>query len=149
MGVVSRALCAWDNFGFSCFKWPSDYVSLIITLITNGFFMMAKYDSSRHERATKKKFWVSVRNRTSDLRFLHSDVLLLSPRDSISTSIASLTTTMTWWPAVFLPCILQVITTRSFQSLQNNVVTTVDIKHCYRFHDSNFFFHILLKERLC
>ena len=37
---------------------------------------------SCHERGTKKKFWVPMRNRTSDLRIPHSDALPLSHRDS-------------------------------------------------------------------
>ena len=38
--------------------------------------------SSCHERGTKKKFWVPMRNRTSDLWIPHSDALSLSHRDS-------------------------------------------------------------------
>ena len=38
--------------------------------------------SSCHERGTKKKFLVPIRNRTSDLRITRSDALPLSHRDS-------------------------------------------------------------------
>ena len=38
--------------------------------------------SSCHERGTEKKFWVPMRNRTSDLRIPRSDALPLSHRDS-------------------------------------------------------------------
>ena len=38
--------------------------------------------SSCHERGTKKKFWVPVRNGTLDLWIPHSDALSLSHRDS-------------------------------------------------------------------
>ena len=38
--------------------------------------------SSCHEHGTKKKFWVPIRNRTSDLRIPRSDALPLSHRDS-------------------------------------------------------------------
>ena len=38
--------------------------------------------SSCHECRTKKKFWVPMRNRTSDLWISHSDALPLSHRDS-------------------------------------------------------------------
>ena len=38
--------------------------------------------SSCHERGTKKKFRVPIRNRTSDLRIPRSDALPLSHRDS-------------------------------------------------------------------
>ena len=41
-----------------------------------------RYFSSCHERGTKKKFWVPMRNRTSDLRIPRSDALPLSHRDS-------------------------------------------------------------------
>ena len=41
-----------------------------------------KMFSSCHERGTKKKFWVPMRNRTSDLWIPHSDALSLSHRDS-------------------------------------------------------------------
>ena len=37
---------------------------------------------SCHERGTKKKIWVPMRNQTSDLWIPHSDALLLSHRDS-------------------------------------------------------------------
>ena len=37
---------------------------------------------SCHEHGTNKNFWVSMRNWTSDLHILHSDVLPLSHRDS-------------------------------------------------------------------
>ena len=39
--------------------------------------------SSCHERETKKKFWVPMRNRTSLLRIPRSDALPLSHRDSM------------------------------------------------------------------
>ena len=38
--------------------------------------------SSCHKHGTKKKFWVPMRNRTSDLRIPRSDALPLSHRDS-------------------------------------------------------------------
>ena len=38
--------------------------------------------SSYHERGTRKKFWVPLRNRASDLRIPRSDALPLSHRDS-------------------------------------------------------------------
>ena len=37
--------------------------------------------STRHERGTKKKFWVPMRNRSSDLLIPRSDALPLSHRD--------------------------------------------------------------------
>ena len=41
-----------------------------------------RFFSSPHERGTKKKFWVPMRNGTSDLRILPSDSLPVSHRDS-------------------------------------------------------------------
>ena len=42
-----------------------------------------KVFSSCHERGTKEKFWVSLRNRTSDLRIPRFDALPLNHRDSM------------------------------------------------------------------
>ena len=41
----------------------------------SGADKQRKMFSSCHERGTKKKFWVLMRNRTSDLRIPHSDAL--------------------------------------------------------------------------
>ena len=52
--------------------WSSDMWKQI--LCEKDFF------SSCHERGTKKQFWVSMRNRTSDLRIPHSDALTPKPQ---------------------------------------------------------------------
>ena len=51
---------------------------------------LKKYErcfSSCHERGTKKKFLIPIRNRTSDLRITRSDALPLSHRDSMLSEV--------------------------------------------------------------
>ena len=55
-------------------------MNLLIYSQSKGY--KERWFSSCHERGTKKKFWVPMRNQTSDLRISRSDALPLSLRDS-------------------------------------------------------------------
>ena len=55
-------------------------MNLLIYSQSKGY--KERWFSSCHERGTKKKFWVPMRNQTSDLRISRSDALPLSHRDS-------------------------------------------------------------------
>ena len=55
--------------------------------LLNFLFSEVYCFSSCHERETKRKFWVPMRNRTSDLQIPRSDALPLSHRDSTMSEV--------------------------------------------------------------
>ena len=55
--------------------------------LLNFLFSKVYCFSSCHERETKRKFWVPMRNRTSDLHIPRSDALPLSHRDSTMSEV--------------------------------------------------------------
>ena len=75
-----------SQYGVPVFK-SEGQSSLVATSLNSAssyqqLFTRERCCSSCHEQGTKKKFWVSVRNRTSDLRIPCSDASHLSHRDS-------------------------------------------------------------------
>ena len=67
------------NINLGVISWSTTKFSKLTSkeLEKDVFFL------SCHERGTKKKFWVTMRNQTSDLWILHSNALPLSHTDSM------------------------------------------------------------------
>ena len=70
----------WTEQGKWRWDWFDRYTLWFHVFILGTIRCRERFFSSYHERGTKKKFWVPMRSRTSDLRIPRSDALPLSHR---------------------------------------------------------------------
>ena len=84
MPLISMPKAPTDQHRTEQGKWRWDwfdrYTLWFHVFILGTIRCRERFFSSYHERGTKKKFWVPMRNRTSDLRIPRSDALPLSHR---------------------------------------------------------------------
>ena len=85
--LITLSSCSIYNLYYSSKFWPSQRISEFWPVARETYWRYINIAwercfSSSHERGTKKKFWVPMRNRTSNLRIPRSVALPLSHRDS-------------------------------------------------------------------